>query len=686
MVAGYGALAATLLVSGLGIRQTLLQYRSVRGSLLDAHTRLARTHVPHLVESLDEAAAAALERIASRAGELEGLEAARAADELIEEPFVITANGTLASPLAAARSATRRCSFEEAPPVAFDVAARDALAAEELPGRVAPLLEFLEHEGQSPVWRLRAACLAAAQYRAAGKLAEAADLYRRLLRELGPRLARDAAPSVLHIRLALQEALHDAGRLDAAAATLVESLAALRAGAITPTFAEEEFFLRRARASLRRNKSDAATLPLARDDLDWLTARIERQRTSIAVLELLRDWIGRSDALSAETLDAPAPRRFYQEVRGTPVLALWRPFHPESSYPARSAIGFRVSSADLAERLAAFMDDRDPGNRLVARLGRHGSGFVNLATLDEPYWFVGLGYDEATWKRLEGEARQPFIVAAALIGGLGIVLVTSLAILLRSARREMLLARYKTEFVANVSHELKTPLALIRLFAETLLLGRVTEEDRRNRYYEIITRESERLGQLIANVLDFSSIEAGRKEYDLRACRLDEVVRATIESYRFELDEKGFSYSLSVEDSVPPTAADSDAVAQALINLLQNAVKYSTETRDIRIDVRHGGGEIRVAVSDRGCGIPREEQSLVWKDYYRSRSARRSGTRGSGLGLSLVRHIVEAHGGRVALESEPRRGSTFTLVFPVKPAREDAEAREDPGTRPEAGD
>ena len=161
----------------------------------------------------------------------------------------------------------------------------------------------------------------------------------------------------------------------------------------------------------------------------------------------------------------------------------------------------------------------------------------------------------------------------------------------------------KTEFVANVSHELKTPLALIRMFAETLQLGRVSDQEQRSKYYGIITRESERLTHLIANVLNFSSIEAGRKTYDFAPIDIGQVVRDVVSSYRYQLDANGFAHTVNIAESLPTVHADADAAAQAVLNLIENAVKYSVESKDIDVSVSRSEHTVDVAVTDRGIGI-----------------------------------------------------------------------------------
>ncbi len=334
---------------------------------------------------------------------------------------------------------------------------------------------------------------------------------------------------------------------------------------------------------------------------------------------------------------------------------------------APAIVGFRANASELESLLASELPRRDPRPSLLVKAAAREAGdeFVSLATLPGDLSFVRLGLARGSWEELAREAERPFGLAALLISALAVLLVLGIAFLWRGVRREMALARMKTEFVANVSHELKTPLALIRLFAETLLMERTTSPGQRSRYYQIIARESERLAHLISNVLSFAGIEAGKKTYDMRPCDLGETVRDTYERYRFHLEEKGFEHHLEIQPNLPRVLADPDAVAQALINLLENAVKYSPKEKAVWVSVRASDGSIRISVRDRGAGISPKDHSRIWEDYYRTPEARALSTRGSGLGLSVVRHIVRAHGGRVELESAPGRGSIFTLVFPA---------------------
>ncbi len=277
-------------------------------------------------------------------------------------------------------------------------------------------------------------------------------------------------------------------------------------------------------------------------------------------------------------------------------------------------------------------------------------------------------------RSIEQEVRRLAIAKTALIGFIDLMLLAGLGLVWANVRRELRLSRLKSDFVANVSHELKTPLALIRLYAETLELARVPSEGRKSEYYRVIGKESRRLTQLINNILDFSRIEAGRKEYRLVPSDIAAVVRDVVESYRFAIEKLGFALSVELQDDLPPLELDPEAVSQALINLLNNAVKYSPEQKAITVRLARKAERVRLSVSDRGIGIPRSEQRRIFEKFYRVETSLVHATKGSGLGLALVQHIVEAHGGKVEVDSTPGGGSTFTisLPLPVEP-RPDAE-------------
>jgi signal transduction histidine kinase len=252
-----------------------------------------------------------------------------------------------------------------------------------------------------------------------------------------------------------------------------------------------------------------------------------------------------------------------------------------------------------------------------------------------------------------------------ILGVLSLLLVGGLVLTYRSVSKELALARLKSDFVSNVSHELRTPLALIRLYAETLELGRIKTREKVEEYYRIISKESERLTALINNILDFSRIEAGRKEYDFRETDMAELVRNTLDSYRFQIEQQGFAFEQSIDSSLPVVSVDREAIARALVNLLDNALKYSADEKFLGVKLYRTNGVLKLEVVDHGIGITRREQSKIFEKFYRTGDPLVHNTRGSGLGLSLVRHVTQAHGGKVEVESTPGKGSKFTLSLPL---------------------
>lgn len=258
--------------------------------------------------------------------------------------------------------------------------------------------------------------------------------------------------------------------------------------------------------------------------------------------------------------------------------------------------------------------------------------------------------------------RSEFLIlcALSLLMGGGMILTY------RNVARELALAKLKSDFVSNVSHELRTPLALIRLYAETLELGRISNPGKQQEYYRIIRKESERLTSLINNILDFSRIESGKREYSFRETDVADLVRSTLDSYRFEIEQNGFEFEQKIDNNLPQLRVDREAIARSLLNLVNNAVKYSATEKYLGVHLYRNNSVVNLEVVDHGIGIAPKEQPKIFEKFYRVGDPLVHNTKGSGLGLSLVRHIVQAHGGEVAVESAPGRGSKFIITLPVQ--------------------
>jgi signal transduction histidine kinase len=377
---------------------------------------------------------------------------------------------------------------------------------------------------------------------------------------------------------------------------------------------------------------------------NWAPRGEKRLYQSVALF-LVADASGQRKAIGGMAFDAEYLRdRFFPEMLDTllshreekgernHVVMMLHPKH--ESTPMAASVGWDGGEPEVERNLEGAF----PGLTLAIKLPG-----TTLAAMGQH--FVHTGF--------------------LILGVISLLLTGGIVMTHRNISREMALARLKSDFVSNVSHELRTPLSLIRLYAETLEMGRLKSADKYQEYYSIIRKESERLTALINNILDFSRIEAGRKEYDFRQTDLRELVRNTLESYRYQIEQSGFAFEEKIAEDVPPLSVDREAMARSLLNLVNNALKYSQDQKYIGVNLFRDNGTVKLEVVDHGIGIPQAEQQKIFDKFYRVGDPLVHNTKGSGLGLSLVRHIVRAHGGEVLVDSVPGRGSKFTINLPV---------------------
>jgi two-component system phosphate regulon sensor histidine kinase PhoR len=255
-----------------------------------------------------------------------------------------------------------------------------------------------------------------------------------------------------------------------------------------------------------------------------------------------------------------------------------------------------------------------------------------------------------------------------------VIVLGAFAIILVS-EKERRVSTLKSEFVANVSHELKTPLALVRMFAEMLQSGRVQTDAKRQEYLDIIVRESERLSALIENVLDFARLERGRGSYEFAEGDVGDAVTRAANVYRYRAEREGIGLVVDVQEDLPRARIDERAIQLAVVNLVDNALKYAPDGEAIVVRAAADGATVRVDVVDRGPGVPPDDRQRIFERFVRLAS-RPTGApvRGSGIGLALVKHIAESHGGRAWVTSlwgsgDPSSptGSTFSFSIPAGP-------------------
>ncbi len=270
---------------------------------------------------------------------------------------------------------------------------------------------------------------------------------------------------------------------------------------------------------------------------------------------------------------------------------------------------------------------------------------------------------ENTLIKQQGLQRSFYLLALFLV--IGITLFGAY-LLWRDVRRDLRLAEMRSQFVSSVSHELKTPLTSIRMFAETLRLRRSKGQKMQDEYLDTIVNESQRLTRLLNNVLDFSKIEKGKRIYKMESGSLPEIIRTAARAMEYPLSQQDFKLHVQIDEDIPDILMDGDAIEQALLNLISNAMKYSEESRDIDLKLKKTENQAVIQVIDRGVGIDPQEQKKIFNKFYRVPSPENERTAGTGLGLSLVTHIVEAHGGRLDVESKKEQGSVFSIFLPLK--------------------
>jgi signal transduction histidine kinase len=223
----------------------------------------------------------------------------------------------------------------------------------------------------------------------------------------------------------------------------------------------------------------------------------------------------------------------------------------------------------------------------------------------------------------------------------------------------------KSDFVSTVSHEFKSPLTSIRQLAEMLQAGRVPSQERRQEYYGVLVEQSSRLSALVANILDLARMEEGKKEFRFELSDVEALLEEVVSVTRHRVSHTGFVIQSEVDQPLPKVLADGEAISQAISNLLDNAVKYSGEAKTVTVKGFVSDKWVTIAVEDFGVGIPGEEIDRVFDRFFRGGNELTRSVKGSGLGLTLVKQVVEAHGGEVQVESAMDQGSTFSIRLPI---------------------
>lgn len=346
--------------------------------------------------------------------------------------------------------------------------------------------------------------------------------------------------------------------------------------------------------------------------------------------------------------------------------------------PGGNIMGCLIDLEAMKERIVGALPNIYSPVRILTVLDENGSPLILPQGRETRDWrrpFVAVEISELLprWESaayltqpdaITSRARATTVVMWILILILFVSILAGGVLVLRSAYAEVRLARQRTSFVANVSHELKTPLTSIRMFAEMLRDGRQTDPGKQKHYLDVMTAETERLARLINNVLDFSRMERGEKRYTMRTFDLTAMTREVVESERARLEQNGFEVRFTTSSGAVEINADEEAIKQTLLNLLSNAEKYSPETRVIDIEVGRDQDRAVLSVSDRGIGIPSGEGRRIFDEFYRVDDSLTSEVKGAGLGLTIARKIIADHGGDIRYGAREGGGSTFSIILP----------------------
>jgi signal transduction histidine kinase len=336
-------------------------------------------------------------------------------------------------------------------------------------------------------------------------------------------------------------------------------------------------------------------------------------------------------------------------------------------------IDFPVYLKSISERLIQKLD---PDSSISIKIEDTNGRLIFSRIIKESTGYLSFPFPENLPKlKLLLSENKPGFITTLLKAGSGIYLfifiliallmVLGFVFIMYTLNIELRLNKLKSEFISNVSHELKSPLTSIRMMTEMLYHHRVQTEERKSAYYSAMLEESEHLSHLIDNILDFSRMDDDRKKYDFTDLDLDELLLKFLESTLERLPEPRFDIRYDRPDRVPIIKADRNAMLQVFYNLVDNAIKFSGTSRQIDISLFSKDDELKFCVKDYGIGISVKDQEQIFDRFYRGDEPQRLGIKGSGIGLTIVKKIVEAHSGTINIESEPGKGSRFTVSIPI---------------------
>ena len=520
--------------------------------------------------------------------------------------------------------------------------------------------EFLDHnysraaaklrpltQAEDPAVRLGALLRLARNLRKAGDLESTLETYAELAKPPDHGISISGVPAELVARRARCVLLEELGRraeLEQEAQRLYDDL---RGG---------------------RWRLDRASYLYYRDQASrWLSRQPEPDAEQQALADAVV-WLWQNHQFDANVKQGSSGRTSYRS-HGTSITILWRMSNERLAAVVASP-GYQrkrwfdpiLGGADFSSVRVGI---RDSDNKLVYG-DKPATGVPTTSRLAS---VTGLPWDIAVVNADPEEALNQFAQRRRLmmmgLGMLALLVIAASYLIGRAISRELAAARLQSEFVSAVSHEFRTPLTSMRQFTEMLVEDETLPAEKRRAFHGAQERATSRLSRLVESLLDFGRMEAGARPYRLERLDVGELVKSTAEDFRREANPDSLVMECVVPDEGPVVKADREALAQALWNLLDNSVKYSGESVVVQVEVEAGHNQVAIRVRDQGLGISPSEKKRILRKFVRGSSAKVCGVKGTGIGLAMVKHIVDAHGGKVVVESEPGKGSTFTILLPA---------------------
>jgi signal transduction histidine kinase len=501
-------------------------------------------------------------------------------------------------------------------------------------------------KSQDPVVKVGAQFRLARNFRKAGDIDSALEIYTELAKPTDQEVSISGVPADLAARRARLGLLEELGRrveLQREAQSLLDDLR----GRLWRLDRAAYFYYRdqAARGLSPEPESEAEEQALA-EAAFWLwqnhqaMAGVERgsggrrsfrsHGTSVAIL-----WRASNEGLAAILAGARYQRsRWFDPLLGGPDFS-----------------GIRVSIRD-SDKALVYGRELASGIPLTSRLA---------SATGLPWDIVIVNADPETVLNQFAQRRRLMLMG---LGMLVLLVIAASYLIGRAVSRELAAAELQSDFVSAVSHEFRTPLTSMRQFTEMLVEDENLPAEKRREFYGAQERATRRLSRLVESLLDFGRMEAGARPYRLERLDIGKLIKATVEEFKQEANPNSLVMEYSVPEEGPWAKADRDGLAQAIWNLLDNAVKYSGDSPVVHIKVE-AGKQVAIKVRDRGIGISPSEKNRIFRKFVRGSSAKTCGVKGTGIGLAMVKHIVDAHGGKLLVASEPGKGSTFTILLPA---------------------